>query len=159
MKEIESIQLLNNAEGGPDRLPELSPDISCQHFITVAVIKRWRPRHWPRTPKLHLGCRDKAPKQQQLHRRSPRHQLSSRSLSTSQWEGEWLTRFLCFSHWSNVMWSFYSLQSISCSVRTNCCNLLKTINVNINFNPSFYPESSLFQLCYFHTVQRLFSHL
>lgn len=55
LEEIESLQILNKAEGGPGRLAELSLDISCQHFITVAVIKRQRPRCWPRADKLHLG--------------------------------------------------------------------------------------------------------
>lgn len=40
LEEIESIRVVNKAEGGLGRLPELSLDISCQHFITVAVIKR-----------------------------------------------------------------------------------------------------------------------
>lgn len=59
--EIESIQVLNKAEGGPGMLAELSLDISCQHFITVAVIKRRRPWRWPRAAKLHLDWRDKPP--------------------------------------------------------------------------------------------------
>lgn len=61
LEEIESIQVLNKAEGGPGMLAELSLDISCQHFITVAVIKRWRHRRWLRAAKLHLGWTDKPP--------------------------------------------------------------------------------------------------
>lgn len=57
----ESIQILNKAEGGPCMLAELSLDISCQHFITVAVIKSPRPWRWPRAAKLHLDWRDKPP--------------------------------------------------------------------------------------------------
>lgn len=57
----ESIQVLNKAEGGLGRAAKLSLDISCQHFITVAVIKRWRPWYWPRQAKLHLGWKDKPP--------------------------------------------------------------------------------------------------
>ena len=59
--ETESIQVLNKAEGGPGMPAELSLDISCQHFITVAVIKRWRPRRWPRAAKLHLDWIGKPP--------------------------------------------------------------------------------------------------
>lgn len=42
-------------------LAELSLDISCQHFITVAVIKSPRLWRWPRAAKLHLDWRDKPP--------------------------------------------------------------------------------------------------
>lgn len=59
--ETESIQVLNKADGGPGMPAELSLDISCQHFITVAVIKRRRPRRWPRAAKLHLDWIDKPP--------------------------------------------------------------------------------------------------
>lgn len=59
--EIESIHVLNKPEGGPGMQAELSLDISCQHFITVAVIKRRRPRCWPRAAKLHLDWKDKPP--------------------------------------------------------------------------------------------------
>lgn len=61
LRKIESIQVLNKAEGGLYRPAKLSLDISCQHFITVAVIKRRRPWYWPRAAKLHLGWRDKRP--------------------------------------------------------------------------------------------------
>lgn len=60
LKEIKSIQVLNKAEGVSSR-PTESLDISCQHFITVAVIKLWRPQCWPREAKLHLGWKDKPP--------------------------------------------------------------------------------------------------
>lgn len=60
-----SIQIFNKAEGGggggPGSPAELSPDISCQHFITVAVIKRLSPRLWPRAAKLHLDRRNDPP--------------------------------------------------------------------------------------------------
>lgn len=59
--ERENIQILNKAEGGPGMLAELSLDISCQHFITVAVIKSPRPQRWPRAAKLHLDWKDKPP--------------------------------------------------------------------------------------------------
>lgn len=61
LQETESILVLNKAEGGPGRLAELSLDISCQHFITEAVIKRPRPQSWLRAAKLHLGWEDKPP--------------------------------------------------------------------------------------------------
>lgn len=57
----ESMQIFNKAEGGPSSPAELSPDISCQHFITVAVIKSLSPWLWPRAAKLHLDWRDKPP--------------------------------------------------------------------------------------------------
>lgn len=59
--ERENIQILNKAEGGPGMLAELCLDISCQHFITVAVIKSTRPQRWPRAAKLHLDWKDKPP--------------------------------------------------------------------------------------------------
>lgn len=58
---IEKIQILNKAEWGPGMPPELSLEISCQDFITVAVIKRRRPRCWPRAAKLHLDWKEKPP--------------------------------------------------------------------------------------------------
>lgn len=61
LEEIESIHVLNKAEGGPGLLAELSLDISCQHFITVTVIKGRRARCWPRAAKLHLGWKDQPP--------------------------------------------------------------------------------------------------
>lgn len=57
----EGIQIFNKAQGGPGSLAELSADISCQHFITVAVIKSLSPWLWPRAAKLHLDWRDKPP--------------------------------------------------------------------------------------------------
>lgn len=62
LEDTQVIRLLNKAEGGPGRPAELSLDISCQHFITVAVIKRPRPRSWPGADKLRLGWEeDEAP--------------------------------------------------------------------------------------------------
>lgn len=57
----EDIQILNKEERGPGMLAELPLDISCQHFITVAVIKSWKSRRWPRAAKLHLHWKDKCP--------------------------------------------------------------------------------------------------
>lgn len=55
------MQIFNKAEGGLGPLAELSPDISCQHFMTVAVIKSLSLWLWPRAAKLHLDRRDKPP--------------------------------------------------------------------------------------------------
>lgn len=53
-RKTESIPVVNKAEGWCST-DKLSLHISCQHFITVAVIKRWRPCCRLRAAKLHLA--------------------------------------------------------------------------------------------------------
>lgn len=62
----ECFQIFNKRKGGLGVLAELSLGISCQHFITVAVIKR----RSPRVGRGQLNCistrMTNAPKQEQL---------------------------------------------------------------------------------------------
>lgn len=61
---------------GLGKLPKLSPDISCQHFITAAVIKRQKPCAGRELLNCILAGETNPPQQQQLQ---PKELLSDQS--------------------------------------------------------------------------------
>lgn len=84
----ESIQIFNKRKGGSlAALAELSLGISCQHFITVAVIKRQSPR----TGRGQLNCistrMTNAPKQEQLQHTRGQPKDSKFSPHLQRYEG------------------------------------------------------------------------
>lgn len=94
-----SIQIINKA-AGVRASGELSLDISCQHFIKEAVIKRCRGRSWPRAAKLHLGWKDKPP---------------TATAAESGWRGptHFITASITFIwHGKHCCEAFYTQQSV-----------------------------------------------